>query len=175
MKIPVDKRDQLDLDHLYKSTSRINFFADLNFENEHDHESHTLICKKMTHLKMYKEDVLFNIGNSYVTSTPTNITFQFIIGTVGKTFYIILRGRVGVNIPSIKQLPNGETEYLLNEVSEIKAGGSFGELALLYESPRTATIKCNEDCDFAVLQKAEYKEILGMFSYYNFIYIFCVI
>ena len=59
---------------------------------------------------------------------------------------------------------NGEIEYFLNEISEIKAGGSFGELSLLYESLTTATIKCKEECDFAVLQKAEYKEILGIFN-----------
>ena len=76
-----------------------------------------------------------------------------------------MRGKVGVNIPTINESSDGEMEFVLNEVGEIKAGGAFGELSLLYESPRTATITCKEDCDFAILNKSEYKEILSIWVY----------
>lgn len=38
---------------------------------------------------------------------------------------------------------------------------SFGELALIRKQPRSATIKCLENCQFIVLQKADYLQILG--------------
>lgn len=40
------------------------------------------------------------------------------------------------------------------------AGESFGELALLENRPRAATILCKEDCDFAILEKEQFNEIL---------------
>jgi len=46
-------------------------------------------------------------------------------------------------------------------------GSSFGELALLENKPRAATIKCKTDCSFAVLDKKHFTEIL---SNYLFIY-----
>jgi hypothetical protein len=48
----------------------------------------------------------------------------------------------------------------LLKVNELHAGASFGELALINEAPRLATIVCELDCDFAVLNKSDYKGIL---------------
>jgi CRP-like cAMP-binding protein len=42
-----------------------------------------------------------------------------------------------------------------------KSGDSFGELALLDNKPRAASIRCVEDCHFAVLEKANFQEILS--------------
>ena len=43
----------------------------------------------------------------------------------------------------------------------LKAGASFGELALINDAKRTATIVAKEDCIFAVMEKHHYKSILG--------------
>lgn len=55
-----------------------------------------------------------------------------------------------------------EADHLdeLNEVNILWTGSSFGELALLSNKPRAATIICREDCDFAVLEKEDFKKIL---------------
>lgn len=37
---------------------------------------------------------------------------------------------------------------------------SFGEFALINNKPRSATIICNEKCDFAILEKKDFKKIL---------------
>lgn len=47
------------------------------------------------------------------------------------------------------------------EVNELGVGDSFGELALINDRPRMATIICKEDCEFAILERDQYKEILG--------------
>ena len=48
-----------------------------------------------------------------------------------------------------------ETEHML-DVVQLKTGKSFGELALIKNKPRAATIKCNEDCHFAIMSKSDY-------------------
>ena len=48
----------------------------------------------------------------------------------------------------------------LIEVNVLSIGSSFGELALLSNKPRAATIICREECDFAVLEKEDFRKIL---------------
>lgn len=82
------------------------------------------------------------------------------IGSLGTTFYIILRGKVSVIINVLKQ---GKNEFEKLEVAQLPAGVSFGELAILEPQlkPRAATIHCKEDCHLAVLDKKPYQDILG--------------
>ena len=48
----------------------------------------------------------------------------------------------------------------LAEVAVLRSGQSFGELALISNKPRAATIKCLTDSHFLVLQKKDYERIL---------------
>lgn len=75
----------------------------------------------------------------------------FKVGDHGSLFYIILRGSVGINIC----LPNTEEpdKFDVKEVNILKAGSSFGELALINDAKRTATVIAKEDCIFAVMEK----------------------
>ncbi|CAD8125883.1 unnamed protein product [Paramecium sonneborni] len=94
---------------------------------------------------------------SYRTIKGKEVLFK--VGDSGSLFYVILRGSVGVNI----RLPNPEDPQLfeLKEVNTLRAGIGFGELALINDSKRTATIIAKEDCVFAVMEKHHYKSILG--------------
>jgi CRP-like cAMP-binding protein len=47
-----------------------------------------------------------------------------------------------------------------HEVVQLTMGKSFGELALINNKPRAATIKCLTDCHFAVISKNVYERIL---------------
>ena len=49
----------------------------------------------------------------------------------------------------------------MKEVAEFGAGSSFGEFALLNDKPRSATIVAKTACHFAVLNKFEFRRILG--------------
>ena len=46
------------------------------------------------------------------------------------------------------------------DVSKLYTGYSFGELALVNNEPRNATIQCLNDCYFAVLEKPDYRRVL---------------
>ncbi|CAD8113750.1 unnamed protein product [Paramecium primaurelia] len=94
---------------------------------------------------------------SYRTIKGGEVLFR--VGDSGSLFYVILRGSVSVNI----RLPNPEDpqQFELKEVNTLRAGIGFGELALINDSKRTATIIAKEDCVFAVMEKHHYKSILG--------------
>lgn len=43
----------------------------------------------------------------------------------------------------------------------MECGSTFGELGLLDGKPRSALILCAEDCEFGVMSKEDYQELLG--------------
>jgi len=68
-------------------------------------------------------------------------------GEEGDFFYIIDQGEVEV--------------YVNNKcVTSISDGGSFGELALIYGTPRAATIKAKSDCKLWAIDRKTYRRIL---------------
>lgn len=68
-------------------------------------------------------------------------------GDEGDNFYVIDRGEVDIYV-------NGEY------VSTIGEGGSFGELALIYGTPRAATVKAKTDVKLWGIDRDSYRRIL---------------
>jgi CRP-like cAMP-binding protein len=68
-------------------------------------------------------------------------------GDLGKEYYVLLEGKVNVIVyekgvdPSI---PNLKDKIVFSKILE--KGVGFGELALLYNDKRSATIEAAEDC-----------------------------
>lgn len=73
----------------------------------------------------------------------------------------IRKDNSGDAIHSPKKNPSPEKREVLTEVRVLETGNSFGELALLENKPRAATIKCKENCHFAVLDKQFFIHILS--------------
>jgi len=69
----------------------------------------------------------------------------------GETLFLIIQGRVQVTMEE----KEGK-EVLLNH---IEAGGAFGEMALIDDNPRSATVRTVEPCRFLILHKQAFKEI----------------
>lgn len=67
-------------------------------------------------------------------------------GDPGGSFFVIVHGRVAVTIMS----PHGH-EVILNTLGE---GDHFGEMALLDDSPRSATVTAQQKSDLAILSRA---------------------
>eukprot|EP00047_Mylnosiga_fluctuans_P002489 m.224723 g.224723 ORF g.224723 m.224723 type:complete len:364 (-) comp11140_c0_seq1:65-1156(-) len=74
-------------------------------------------------------------------------------GDDGDNFYIIDSGTVEVWIAR-----EGDSEP--EKFSEISEGGSFGELALIYGTPRAATVKAKTDCKLWAIDRDTYRRIL---------------
>lgn len=89
-------------------------------------------------------------------------------GEFGETFWVCLKGNVGVVVPIEKDVQdkNGEVrkEKVMTEVLTKAGGYAFGELALVEKKPRAATIYCKEDSEFAVLDKAPFQQILRIYN-----------
>jgi serine/threonine protein kinase len=72
-------------------------------------------------------------------------------GDKGDTFYVIERGQVDVLVDG-------------NKVGMIKAPAAFGELALMYNSPRAATIKCSDYGVLWVTDRMTFRRALAVSS-----------
>ncbi len=73
-------------------------------------------------------------------------------GDVGDAFYLISYGKVSVHIKKglISQ----------KKVAELTDGSFFGEMALVTDEPRTATVIAEEPTELFVLYKSDFKKIL---------------
>lgn len=83
--------------------------------------------------------------------------FVFNSGDYGHTFYVIISGSVAVLKPEGKQDGVG----IYTELALLRAGDSFGELALISSEQRAGSAVCREATVLGVLNKADYLRILG--------------
>ena len=219
---PTDYRINSDIKLLAKATENIKFFQEINQDN--GFEMHDELCKYMFHKFHHKDDIVFQEGS------------------IGTTFYIILKGSVSVckseyktetikferkkmstlrksstmgsflnpfpemsnkgdNINLNQELKKNQTideqkknskignfllpskitqfendgndnNKVLTEIRVLGVGDSFGELSLIENKPRAATIKCRENCHFAVLDKQFFIHILSLASFFSLIILF---
>jgi len=72
---------------------------------------------------------------------------------------IITQGEDGNNFYVLEK---GTVQVIVNDkvVSDISEGGSFGELALIYGTPRAASIKCKSDCKCWTLDRDTYRVVV---------------
>lgn len=131
---PQDQRDPQDLKKISAVISNIKFFQSLK-ENQS-------IFKECCMYLTYEH---FNTGE-----------FIFSEGEVGDKFYIIIKGQAGVWV----KVKEKET-FVKKEVLVYNDGGSFGELALVDQKPRAASIIAKSECHVAVLDKSNYNRILS--------------
>ncbi len=69
---------------------------------------------------------------------------------VGETVFLIIEGKVEV----LMEQPDG-SQLLLDHID---SGGAFGEMALIDDAPRSASIRTVSPCRFLILHKQEFKE-----------------
>ena len=66
----------------------------------------------------------------------------------------------GSVMKEIDEQPDDDPKKIF--IKNLQSGASFGELALLENRPRAATIACKTDCVFAVLEKTHFNTILSI-------------
>lgn len=81
-------------------------------------------------------------------------------GDAGDFFYIVEKGSFEVYVNSSGVLQPG-ADGMGKKVADIQAGGSFGELALMYNAPRAATVVSAEGgCTLWALDRLTFRRIL---------------
>jgi cAMP-dependent protein kinase regulator len=74
-------------------------------------------------------------------------------GEIGDSFFLIKQGACRVLV-----LGKGVE---LHEVARLKEGDYFGEIALLLDVPRTATVRAETPCELLELRKEDFFRLLG--------------
>ena len=78
-------------------------------------------------------------------------------GDIGFNFYFILSGSVLVEMQEVDQRTGKKLNMI---VGELTSGAAFGELALLHDDRRRATIVCKEYSEFLKVDKPDFDEVL---------------
>jgi hypothetical protein len=116
------------------------------------------ISDKILHLKGIEifEDLSVNelAAIASVTDEISALSSEVVIkeGEPGDTMYMVIEGEV-----SVIRGYGGKEEI---ELERIRPGDYFGEMALLDDIVRSATIRTEKECRFLVLHKEEFKEIV---------------
>lgn len=120
--------------------------------------------------------------SDYEFQPKMSIIFKY--DDYGSNFYVIIKGSILVLVPCnnysiqmpIKPLQEGDSDFLLtNEmkgflqkntqgfvpIKEMKSGEAFGELALISNSRRNATIVTSSDTHFLIIGKSHYDQVLS--------------
>ena len=81
---------------------------------------------------------------------------MFSQGDAGDNFYILLEGKV-----KLLTWAEGDQGEEQTEIAQLAPGQSFGELSLIKNRPRNATVICMQSCYFMTLSKDNYLRLLG--------------
>ena len=85
-------------------------------------------------------------------------------GENGKSFYVVEKGDLSINVAvplGGESSGNNENDVVNMVVGYLSEGTAFGELALIYKSPRAATIKAETDCKLWKVERSWYRGLLG--------------
>lgn len=83
-------------------------------------------------------------------SSPANIILMK-EGEIGNKLYVVQSGHLEVSIEG-------------DVVRHLTTGALFGEISLLYDAPRSATVKCLTACTFFVLTRDAFRQVQGIAS-----------
>jgi ATP-binding cassette subfamily B protein len=98
------------------------------------------------------EDLLARFAARFVTVEVPAGRAVFEEGDLGEMLYVIVRGQVDVH----RREEDGE-----RHVSVLEPGDFFGEIALLEEVRRTATVRARTPCLLLALDRADFRELLA--------------
>jgi cGMP-dependent protein kinase len=114
-----------------------------------------------------KSNILFS---SYAQEEQSAIVDAFESRTVPKDLFVIKQGESGdhfyvVQTGTLEIYIRGKDGEMAKVGNNLGAGSSFGELALMYNTPRAASIRTSTDCVLWEIDRASYRGILVYYKY----------
>jgi len=104
----------------------------------------------LTALSPLERQTLFQAFHTLYVSAGDYVIQE---GESGKSFYIVKSGTLVVT-----KATEGGDEI---EIATLSSGEYFGEMALIEEEPRKASVQAVSDVELLVLEQAEFEELLG--------------
>eukprot|EP00842_Homolaphlyctis_polyrhiza_P005727 jgi/Hompol1/6155/HPOL_002610-RA len=116
-----------------------------------------ILFKAMRGIRAFKDLSDFILGQlcsviRYQTYEGDRAVFRQ--GDTGTAWYIILSGSCSVQISKTGRIEDSFA------VATLSAGSGFGDLALVNDKPRAATILTLMPCEFVIVEKADYNRII---------------
>lgn len=96
--------------------------------------------------------VLTTIADHFTAQFVNQGQIVFHQGDIGDRYYLIARGRVEVLVQTAQKVNQ--------KIDAMSDGDHFGEMALIQDAPRNATIRTLTDCLFLTLPKREFLALL---------------
>lgn len=135
--------------------SRINFLRNVHIG---DNDQKVVLGSLLT------EHELNRLASALETETVLASEIIIRQGQPGNHFYIIESGEVSVHKNPANSGRRASVVADCNCVATIEAGGYFGELALINEDVRAASVKAVTDCTLLTLSRIDFVAHLGSFS-----------
>lgn len=110
------------------------------------------ILKSNSIFSELSDDELRAVAALTQTRTLLKNTLVICEGDVSNSMYIIKKGKVNITVTN----EDGKEMIL----STLQKGDNFGELALLDDAPRSANAIALEKCEFIILHKADFTQLL---------------
>jgi len=83
-------------------------------------------------------------------------------GEEGSEFYVVESGTLSIHV-TVRGEDDDEPSEV--KVGDYSAGSAFGELALIFGSPRAATITATSDCRLWSLERTAYRSVISQLRY----------
>ncbi len=158
----------------YNMTRRISVSAEsLNPTDQNDNWKPPFHPKSPDQLSRLKASVSSNFLFSHLDDEQSGLVLGALVekpipakdikviiqGDAGDYFYVVESGAFDIYVNSSGIVQPGP-EGMGNKVNTIGPGGSFGELALMYNSPRAATVISTEPSTLWALDRVTFRRIL---------------
>lgn len=143
------KRNAMTVDQSFKVYKKITV--------DKSSEERTLIKSAIKFNPLFTDFADSDMEDFIDVFSPKSVSGGFTVikqGDMGNTFYVVQSGALDIFL----NMGDEGTEMKETQVGvPYVRGGAFGELALMYESTRAATIRASEDCELWVLTRTAFK------------------
>ena len=140
-----ESRSEGQINALMAFSKSIKFFGELR--KNINESAHAQCCRHLTYV-------------CHPAGSVSDRQYVFQEGDPASRFYIILSGSCAVISSSIKPGAKPGSKAKPQLLTILRQGDCFGEIALISNKPRLASLVCRENCHFAVLERDDYKQIL---------------